>query len=739
VAAASLLAGPQLPARGGTVSWINSLGGSWSDATNWNPQTVPVGGDVVSIHTMFLNAITITFIGDYTASNALASLDLSSQRPSDLTITQPGLDNPLYVGTETIGDSGGHATFSQNINQQHTITGDFTLGNGGTGIYNLNSGIFTEGGNEIIGGSGHGTFTQGGGINTQTGTGLWLGYATGGSGVYLLNGGTLSAALSEYVGYVGTGSFTQSGGTSNAVNGALANGLYLGYNAGATGSYLLSSGTLAVASNEDIGVSGTGAVTQNGGSNTMISLYLGVNGPGSGFASAIGSYTLSGGTLSETGGSGFSYEMVGYFGNGTFTQHGGANLAGSTANPTNLYVGYFDGSAGIYSMDAATATPTLIVSGSEYLGTAANGGFGGAIGTFNQSAGTHSVGGSLYVGDGAGASGSFTLSGTGQLSVAGTEYVGYNGAGSFTQQGGTNSAAVGVTIAANAGSSGSYTLAGGTLSAPLITNHGTFNQPSGGGTLAVSGSFTNAGNATFAGTQQWSAGSSFTNTAGTAAFQSDAGGATASFNLTVNDSGGSVAFTGPQHVAALNLSGSGQANITSAASSASPGVLDVSALSFIGTTAQLDLNNNELIAPGTADTAESLIVGGQIISTAGTADLGYITLDVSHFEIRWTLLGDTNLDGMVNVADLANLAGNFGVTTGATWIEGDFDRNGNVNVADLADLAGNFGNSLAGIGGGASESFTDSSTAVPEPSGLSLLLSLTAATRVRPKRVSRAR
>jgi hypothetical protein len=53
--------------------------------------------------------------------------------------------------------------------------------------------------------------------------------------------------------------------------------------------------------------------------------------------------------------------------------------------------------------------------------------------------------------------------------------------------------------------------------------------------------------------------------------------------------------------------------------------------------------------------------------------------------------GDTNDDGQVNVADLADMAGNFGVASGATWEMGDFDGNGNVNVADLADLAGNFG------------------------------------------------
>ena len=41
----------------------------------------------------------------------------------------------------------------------------------------------------------------------------------------------------------------------------------------------------------------------------------------------------------------------------------------------------------------------------------------------------------------------------------------------------------------------------------------------------------------------------------------------------------------------------------------------------------------------------------------------------------------------VNVADLGNLAANFGQTGGELWINGDFDYNGNVNVR------------LAGVGG----------------------------------------
>jgi hypothetical protein len=69
----------------------------------------------------------------------------------------------------------------------------------------------------------------------------------------------------------------------------------------------------------------------------------------------------------------------------------------------------------------------------------------------------------------------------------------------------------------------------------------------------------------------------------------------------------------------------------------------------------------------------------------------FSTYTTSFFIFR----GDTNHDRSVNVSDLADLAGNFGKTSGMLWHSGDFDYNGNVNVADLADLAGNFGKMLA--------------------------------------------
>jgi thermolabile hemolysin len=56
--------------------------------------------------------------------------------------------------------------------------------------------------------------------------------------------------------------------------------------------------------------------------------------------------------------------------------------------------------------------------------------------------------------------------------------------------------------------------------------------------------------------------------------------------------------------------------------------------------------------------------------------------------------GDANLDGMVNIADLGILAGNWQGT--GDWLSGDFNGDGVVNIADLGVLAGNW---QAGVGG----------------------------------------
>jgi hypothetical protein len=52
---------------------------------------------------------------------------------------------------------------------------------------------------------------------------------------------------------------------------------------------------------------------------------------------------------------------------------------------------------------------------------------------------------------------------------------------------------------------------------------------------------------------------------------------------------------------------------------------------------------------------------------------------------------DLNSDGTVNISDLAIMATNWGVTSGATYSQGSILDNGAVNIADLAILATNWG------------------------------------------------
>jgi autotransporter-associated beta strand protein len=144
---------------------------------------------------------------------------------------------------------------------------------------------------------------------------------------------------------------------------------------------------------------------------------------------------------------------------------------------------------------------------------------------------------------------------------------------------------------------------------------------------------------------------------------------------------------------------------------------------------KLDLTKNEATITEPLSMLRSQIHDGLVTTSTSGLAVGSLDLGGGVDEARATLLGDSDLDGKVNVADLANLAGNFGVTSGATWLGGDFDYNDNVNVADLADLAGNFGKDLvgAGFGGGTAAAGASSLTAeaaipaaaaVPEPSAM---------------------
>jgi hypothetical protein len=99
--------------------------------------------------------------------------------------------------------------------------------------------------------------------------------------------------------------------------------------------------------------------------------------------------------------------------------------------------------------------------------------------------------------------------------------------------------------------------------------------------------------------------------------------------------------------------------------------------------------------------------------------------------VKYTYEGDTDLNGLVDVADLGALATAW--QTAGVWSNGDFDYNGTIDVNDLGKLATNW---QAGVGNPLGPSFQEAlaslglpTAAVPEPAavvcmGLVSLISL---------------
>ena len=89
--------------------------------------------------------------------------------------------------------------------------------------------------------------------------------------------------------------------------------------------------------------------------------------------------------------------------------------------------------------------------------------------------------------------------------------------------------------------------------------------------------------------------------------------------------------------------------------------------------------------------------------------------------VRYTVLGDANLDGRVNFADLLSLAKHYN-TAAAQWSAGDFNYDGSVNFNDLLTLAKGYNTALpaaADVPAASAEferDYAAAVAAVPEPS-----------------------
>ena len=300
----------------------------------------------------------------------------------------------------------------------------------------------------------------------------------------------------------------------------------------------------------------------------------------------------------------------------------------------------------------------------------------------------------LRLGDNAGSSGTYSLSGTGQLSAR-NERIGNDGTGMFTQTSGTNTISNYLTV----GNNGTYELSGtGQLSATFEDIYGTFTHT--GGTHTV------IGDPVFPGFGM--------GLRGGGTYEISGGTLTAVTIVVGLNGSGTFTVTGNDPIIELvSYTQTDTGTLESKFDGDGISTIDVGAIaSFDGIWNVVDLGGapfgtfNILVATGG-------IVGGFDSVLLPDADWSWgidngTTLWVQH--VPTLLPGDANRDGMVSADDYASVQAHFG-DTGDPGIPGDANGTGTVSADDYASVQANFGNT-AGLGG---------DVPVPEPATLSLL------------------
>ena len=526
-------------------NYVGANGSFWSGAGNWSPAGVPVNGDVVTIGSGLTPGFTLNFDSIYSGTG-LTSMVLDPFSSGNLTLIQSTPASVLIADQEIIGNVADGSFFGiyNQISGLNKVGTSLTVGSGsgGNGIYNLSggtvnvgytmflgsnagstgqfnlssSGYLTEN-RAIVGNLGNGTFNQSGGNHVVSGS-LYVAFNPNSTGVYnfsgdgvltaataiigddngavgtfnqssgtfydtgnlslasfssnsrgtyaMSNGGTLNLSGNLIVGDAGRGLFNQTGGTTGMLP---SKSVFVGNLVGSSGTVNLSGGTLNLPGTEYIGYSGQGTFNLSSGSHTTGALYLGYNAGGS------GTYSLTNGaSLTVTS------EYIGYNGGGTFNQTGGTHSVGSG---NALTVAFGPSSSGMYNLSGGRLSTYNTIIGNT----------NGAVGVFNQSGGTHSIGGDLTLATGSiNSLGSYAISNGATLTVGRTLLVGDTGSATFTQTGGVTTVNgangfYGLYVGSNAGASGTISVSGGSLS---VTAGDLFVGRGGLGTYAQSGNST---------------------------------------------------------------------------------------------------------------------------------------------------------------------------------------------------------------------------------------------------------
>lgn len=674
-------------------TWAAPVAGNWTTAAAWNTAGAPANGD-----SAFINAAGVAdYLVDYdnpSSTQQFTFLTLNNTGGGESRLRTGFLGAVYNVSNATVGGSG--KGFWQ-IGSGEANLGSLNIATGptGAGTVTLSSGLLDTG-RINLGSGGAGVLTQSGGF-IDVGT-LDIRNDTTGTGQYNFNGGSLNAALLTVF---PSGTFANNGGAVTAtthvvlngggVTGTFTNNGTFTHNAGAFSGRLINNGTMIY--NADF-TAGDGLENRFDAALTLNNHAFNFNGAGLAQLASnnivVGSAAVATTTKLTIGGLG---------GAATVVQEGRLNVSGDIDLGLNGLGVLVQNSGTLIANSLAPAGLTRVG-----ITHAANLAIQQGTASFRH----------LHIG--AGAVGTLSLSNTGDIGAVLLQ-VG-NGAqpGSGTVNHNGTGARLSVADLQNT-ARGTYLLSAGTLSVVTsTTNNGTFNQTAGVGTLQAVGGI---------GTMN------ITNSA----------------SLSVDRIHNEYLFVAD--TARIVTSANGGANGVSRLNSLF--FEDFENLNFFG---KWDLNNNDLVIDsdtasqadeydrtkryiqsgfgfGGSWTGNGINSSAAIVAAAtpnktglgyaraadvlsfsgGTATFAGQTVDDTTVLVRYTLLGDGDLDGTVDITDFAFLASNF--NTPGDWHDGDFNYDFLVNISDFALLASNFNKVLAGE--------LPRGNAVPEPSISALL------------------
>ncbi len=635
--------------------------------------------------------------------------------------------------TGTINQSGGSITIDRNGNFSFVL-GDGRNAGGGSpvGTYNLSAGSFTDKNGEIYVGEGSNSGNPGIGVWNQTGGTVNIGnwFVVGresGQGTVTISGGT----------------FTQNSG-GNPVSVGESSTLTNTFTVENTGVVTLDNTQMFVGDSGSTGIVNVGSPTDpvNAAPSLTVNNWLAV-GRGNG-GNSNGTLNIYDGSVTDNN-----------FAPGAGTNY--FDISGDGSNPTGI-INVYGGSL--------TAGQTLI--GENGGGTAAVNIYGGTVSlgavilaNANTVTGTINLNGGLLIGTGFTAQNGVLGEGGG----SGAADIYYNGGTLSTTSGNVNNNFVGAKVTSIVSAGGAIINPNGgdiNINSALTHNSALGATPDGGLTITGTGTVQLGTPGSHSPLNTYTGATKVLN--GSTLIISTPGslpsGSTvvnnANFMVNANSVSGNISGTGTLSVGTggaatlqlgINTGGSSQDSLVVAANS----TFDITnnhvtinygsgsdPISTIYSYLQSGFNNGTwnglgIISSNAQTTTNGLHYGvGFADGDDGVHDVA--GLSSGQIDLKYTLLGDANLDGTVNGSDFSILAANFGLGV-TNWDQGNFLYGSSVNGSDFSALAANFGQGDSGADASitpadiqALDAFAVANglpvptiTAVPEPASIGLL------------------